>query len=620
MNGRPPARALRAAGAVAAIALVGLAGCGSAMDRIDRRTTELLIGTSERLGPDALPPQMWAQGALPEERPSGDPYQTGDLPTQNPAAGELEYARADESQDVIARLERYARPPDDPATLDLVGALRFAMRHGREYRFAEEDYVSAGLQLLAERHLWGPRLFDDLSTEVISAGDGGLYDTSLLLVNDLRVTQRLPWGGQVSARLLAAATENLHRRVAGENVQTAELILSGDVPLLRGAGMAAREELIQLERDVVYAARDFENFRRQYLFDIAADYLQLVVLQLAIVNAERRVEQLEQFESRERALVDSGRVEPFQAALAAQDTLFARDELNGQLETYRLAIDRFKIRIGMDESQALVITPDTPDLPVPDVDLDEAVRAALAYRLDLQNRRDQVDDSRRRVAVARNDLLADLNLAGSIAIPTDGGKDRAGLDFDLDDTIYRASVTLGLPLDRQIERLALRQAQIDLERALLDYDQFRDTVAVEVRASAREIDRSRFSRDLQEENVRIADLRLASIEAAPDRATARDRSEAADDLLRARNDLLRARRDRQVSILQYLLDRGQLRVAPDGTILPLRGMTAAAPPPAPDQPRPEAPPPPRDGAPGSGPPPAGGEPPQPGDPGGIPAD
>ena len=72
--------------------------------------------------------------------------------------------------------------------------------------------------------------------------------------------------------------------------------------------------------------------------------------------------------------------------------------------------------------------------------------------------------------------------------------------------------------------------------------------------------------------MRVAKLRLDSINAAPDRANARDRSEAASDLLEAQDDLLGARRGVQVAILRYLLDSGQMRVAPEGTILPLQNM------------------------------------------------
>jgi outer membrane protein TolC len=576
MKNKPIARNGSVAGGWAAALLIAalpwLGGCESAFQRIDRRTSELLAETNTALGEETETPRAsWAPGEEPA-RQTSEHLLDHRPPTANPSSDQLRFSPARDGDLVMQRLEQYAQKPPEAVEMDLAESLTYAVRHSREYRFAEEDYVLSALRLLSERHLWGPRLFDDLSAEIEGVADGGTYDTSLRLINDLRLTQRLPYGGQVSARLLAVATEDLHQRVAGENVQTAELIFAADVPLLRGAGQVAREDLIQAERNIVYAARTFERFRREFLFDITTEFLDLVVQQLAIRNAERQVETLRHFEARDKALEEAGRLSPFDAALSVQSTLFAVDGVNRQREAYRLAVDRFKVRIGMPHQQALIIKPTTPGLPTPEADLQEAVRLAMSYRLDLQNRRDRIDDARRDVDNARNALLADLDLSAELSIPTDDEKDRAGLDFDFEDLSFRAALALGLPIDRELERLDLREAQIDLERSIREYERFRDTVAVNVRAAVRNIDRSEFSRDLQEENVTTAERRLASIEAAPDRATPRDRSDTAEDLLDAQDDYLRARRDVQVSILRYLLDSGQLRVDSNGSIRPLRDM------------------------------------------------
>jgi len=559
-----------AASLVAVLPWIG--GCESPFQRIDRRTSELLTEANTDLGPETRDPRSdWPQGEKPSKQASANLTEMRPA-TVNPTADQMIFSPARDGEQVMQRLEGYAQVPPTAVEMDLNEAHAYAIQHSREYHFAEEDFLLSALRLLSERHLWGPRIFNDLLVEVQSIGDNGLYDSSLRIVNDLRVTQRLPYGGQVSAQLLAAATENLHERVAGQNVQTAELIFAADVPLLRGAGMVAREDLIQAERNMVYAARDFERFRREFLVAITTDFLNLVVQQQAIVNAELQVDLLQGFEQRDRALAEAGRTPPFEAGLSVQSTLFAVDRLNNQREIFRLSVDRFKVRISMPEEQALIIKPTTPGLPTPETDLKDAVRAAMSYRLDLQNRRDRIDDSRRSVNNARNALLADLDLSGSLSIPTDDDKDRAGLDFDFEDLSFRAALALGLPIDREIERINLREAQVDLEQSIRDFERFRDTIAVEVRAAVRNIDRAEFSRELQERNVRTADRRLASIDAAPDRASARDRSETADDLLDAQNDYLRARRDVQISILRYLLDSGQLRVENDGSIRPLRDM------------------------------------------------
>ena len=576
MNRKPIAGCsnARPLGAAAlALTLAVLWGCEPAFQRIDRRTVELLANTnSDELGPETATPRLDRPPGEKPPRLSSEHLYDYAPPTQNPTSGDLLFTAEDDAAAVVQRLERYAQTPADATRLDLEGALAYAIANSREYRFAEEDYVLSALRLLSERHLWGPRIFDDLSAEFLALGDGGTYDSSLAIINDLRVTQRLPYGGEVSARLLASATQDLHRRVAGENVQTAELIFDGNVPLLRGAGMVAREDLIQAERNVVYAARDFERFRRTFLFDITTGFLNLVAQKQSLVNAQRQVEQLQEFAARDQALAAAGRIPPFDAAITAQSALFAVDGLNRDQESYRFNVDRFKVRLGMPEEQLLVIETSTPGLPTPEIALGDAVQFAMRYRLDLQNRRDFIDDARRAVNNARNALLADLDFFAGITIPTTDDKARAGLDLDFEDLQLRAALALGLPIDRTVERLNLRQAQIDLERSIRDYQEFRDTVAVEVRAAVRDIDRAAFSRQLQQDNVRTAERRLASIEAAPDRATPRDRADTANELLAARDQYLGAVRDLQISNLEYLLDSGQLRVGDDGSIRPLRGM------------------------------------------------
>jgi outer membrane protein TolC len=566
---RTPARlaACAALGAIA-VSLLMVSGCGSGLARIDRNVDRLIAEGSGLLGPDAYPP-----GAMPLPRADNvslnSPAADERPSSVNPPASALNFRALADAGNVLERLQAYNVIAGEPLRLDLNTSLQIAFRQSRDYLFAEEDYVLAALRLLAERHLWGPRFFDEVTAEVISEGDEGFYDTSLEIVNEFRVTQRLPYGGEISARALARAVNQLHTRVAEDN-ESAQVILDANIPLLRGAGLAAREDLIQAERDLIYASRDFEDFRRDFYVDLVSNFLDLVVQQQAVANAERQVEQLRQLEQRERALYESGRTDLFNAALAEQSTVEALDQLNDRRERYRLDVDRFKVRLQIPVEQAVIIVPSSPDLPVPQTDMDDAVRLAMAYRLDLQTQRDVVDDSRRNVAIADNRLLPDVNVFGSINSGTD--VNRRGFHLEPDNSIARAGVTVGIPLDREIERVGLRQAQIGLERSQRNFEELRDTIAVDVRSAVREIDRARYSLEIQQRNIRIGEDRVESIQAAPDRATARDASEAADDLLQALDSRDSALRDLQLAILAYLQQTGQLRIKADGTLQTLPGM------------------------------------------------
>jgi outer membrane protein TolC len=553
-------------------AAVVLMGCANGLERIDRRVDRMLTETTQEIGAgqtpahvepgEPVPPGVYRDPA--DERPS----------TVNPPADALSFNEAAirDAEEVMERLETYNEKPIDALQLDLPASLRYAEEHSREFRFAEEEYVLTALRLLIERHLWGPRFFNDISADFTAIGDGGLYDSSVRLVNDFQVTQRLPYGGDVSIRALATATEDLHQRVAGEHVQSAEIILAADVPLLRGAGQVARESRIQAERDMIYAARDFERFRREFLVDIATEFLTLIVLQRRIENAQISVAAFEQLERQQRALFEAGRSTPFELGEAENETLESIDALNNAHESYRLAVDRFKISLGMPIDQPVTIVEDSLGLPTPLTGIDQAVYAAMTYRLDLQTQRDVLDDAVRAVENARNALLGDLDLTASASLPTDPDRDRAGLHFDPEEMNFQAGITYGLPLDREIERLNVRQAQIGLERSYRSFDRFRDDVAVSVRASVRGIDSALFSLKIQERNVLIAEQRQASIEADPARADVRQKTDAINQVTRALNSRDGAKRDLEVAVLQYLLQTGQLRVGADGGITPLEGM------------------------------------------------
>lgn len=554
-----------------------LTACESGLQRIDRATNEKLRASAETLGGGAVYPEIDANRYEPGSYFPDFPSDADRPATVNPPAQDLRFEaipQAKEDSDSIA--ERFARMSQDDPNAKLFtfeDAVAYSMRHSDEYLSAEEAYLITAIRLLIEEHKWTPIPTNVTAATFGSEGDGtGRFENALSIVNDLGVSQRLPFGGEVSASFVVAATQQLDDYLNSTDTQSADIVLEAAIPLLRGFGDVAQEDLIQARRNLVYAARNFEQFRRDYYYDLADDYLTLVLQLRGIANGERQVERSAAVEARTKALVESGRTEPFQADLATQNTLFALDRLSSQRELYRLTLDRFKARLGMPVDESIKIDPIEFKLLVPRVNPDEALGLAFRYRLDLQTERDIVDDFARKVDVARNDLLGDLDLRLTNNLPTDPLRPRSGLDFKPDYNDFAASLVFSMPLDRVPEDLRLRQSQIFLEQSKRQYFQARDNAAVAVRQAARGIERSQFSLVVQQRNVAAAMNRQAAIDAAPDRATARDRTEALDQLRRAQDSLDAAKRDLQLAILRYLNTTGQLRIAPDGTLIPLPGM------------------------------------------------
>lgn len=563
------------------LAIVLLAGCSTNLDGIDADLAGLVEQRSSLINVNKVPDQTRLE---PDEvlRPG---MWDSDVPTVNPRADELRYKVEAEAQDVAAKLDRYAQEAMTPAPgqevlrLDLEDALRIAQETGREHRAAEEQYLLAAIRLLIERHLWTPRFFNDTIVSVAGSGNDGSFTNTARLLNDLSVRQRLPYGGEISAGMLFEVAEQLREAATEDYRQSADLIFNANIPLLRGAGMVAREDLIQAERNLIYEARDFEEFRRSYLVSIARDYFDLLELRARIANQERQIsEDAEQpgtlilLLRGTEARVDAGREARFNLELVRNQVLGERATLAALREQYLLGLDRFKIRLGLPVTQAIDVEPLAFDLPLPDVTLEEATDQALLYRLDLQNRRDQLDDARRGVAIARNQLLPDLDLAGEVRIPTDPDDDTAGFDFRPGDTSYTASATLSLPLDRRIERLQLRQSLIGYEQAVRGFREFRDQVIVGVRQAVRNIDQARFQLQLAEQRVQINRQRLLEQQLKVEEVETDDIVRAQEDLLEAENQRDSAVTELRNAILQYLLESGQLRVGRDGTFQPLPGM------------------------------------------------
>lgn len=540
------------------------------MDDIDRRIDRVLGQRTTELGDFVTPPTIQGDPAAPTDAPD---QAIKTLDTRNPAPESLEYTPADEARDAQARLDVYlSEQASETRELTLAEALRISQSQSREFLSAQEQYVLAAIGLLIQRHQFDPRFFNDTTVAVAGAGDDARFTSVLSILNELGVTKRFERGGEIAASWLVSATEDLRNGATDRYMQSSEIVLSGNFPLLRGAGLIASEALIQAERDVVYAARDFERFRRELFVSIASDYIRLLQQLASIENQERRIESLELLLNETQAKADAGQVRGFEISIAESDLLQARASLAGLRDQYRFSEDRFKIRIGLPVDEPVNISPMQLMLPDPDITLDDATGRALDYRLDLQNSRDRVLDARRSVANARNGLLPDLNINGRIGLPTDPDVDEGGVDFDPDELSYSAGVTLGLALDRLEERLRVRQSIIQLERQIRSYELDRDNVVIDSRAAVRGVELARLQLTLAERQVETNLRRQRGQELDPDNVTPQERVDTQNALLSAQNARDQAQADLRVAILNYLLSTGQMRVTDTGAIAPIGGL------------------------------------------------
>lgn len=458
--------------------------------------------------------------------------------------------------------------PGEQQTLDLFGALAYGVNHAREYRNRMEDVYLAALTVTLERHLLSPRPFARTGVRYTGSQRENDYRSALAVTNAVGVRQRLPYGGEVVAQALVDFVEALRGPVA--DAESARLVLSGSVPLLRGAGMVNLEGLISSERELVYALRSFEEFRRNYAVQVATAYFNLLNRQQAIENRRRSLRVLAQLTEQTEALYAAGRVNFLQVQRALQSRLRAETSLIDAINAYEAALDNFKILIGMEVSQPLRVVAIELEVTSPDLQAVDPTELALRYRLDVQTARDRIEDAQRAVQHARRDLLPELNLVGSGQVGNVPGTDLTRVDSGT--AQYSGGVDLELPLDRLAERNRYRQALITLERRARAYEALQENVIASVRQSVRQIRAARVTLEIQQRGIELAQRRLdfANELLVTGRATdSRDVVEAQNDLLNAQDQYDRARADLQIQVLQFLRETGTLRVDPDAGTLGL---------------------------------------------------
>ncbi|MHC4441681.1 MAG: TolC family protein [Planctomycetota bacterium] len=474
--------------------------------------------------------------------------------------------------------------------LSLADALAYAFEHSRDFQTAKEDLYVKALELTLERHMWTPRLMGEIDSLYANYGQIRNFDHAMDAIALIGVEQNLPYGGTVTAQVLNTLMRDLtHHITSGE---TGQILIEANIPLLRGAGKVAYESRYQAERKLIYAVRTFTRFRRSLAVDIAGDYFSLQQLRQEIVNAEQSIKSLT-FE-RDRAyakVIEQGgskeKLTKLDVDRADQDRLVAENAKSISIEAYQTALDEFKISIGMSiETPIDVQYPEEPAketvtngkmqpstleeaIRMPDVTEKEAIRVALKYRLDLLNDLDAINDARRGVWIAKNNLLPNLDAFGSVQLDTNPAKLNT-LSYNSERTTWRAGLNLELPLDRKEERNALRSAIISKRQSLRNYEQAKDFVRLQVRRAMRQLYQAQTSLGIQIAATKLASKRSDFVKERlmnprkGETLNNRDFVEAEEDLLEARNQLAQAQAQLLLAILEFRRDTGTLRIDEEG--------------------------------------------------------
>ena len=479
-----------------------------------------------------------------------------------------------------ARIESGAR------VISLPDALGYAVERNRIYLGEKESVYLSALDLTLARHQFalipsaggsGTHTYRDIEKTVTTPAVGGIpAHTVNTWVTEHTLTANGGIGfsalGRAGTRLAADLTTDFIKFVTGgsKGVSNSRLAVSLAQPILRGAGsLVVTEPLTQSERNVLYDIRDFTQYRKTFAIDTATKYYQTLQSRDEVKNAYTVYRSFQRMIGQAEALVEAGKPGRTLSALG----LLRQAELNyhrrwiAAIRSYEEDLDELKVHLGVPVTEPFMLDQDELDkltLIDPAGSLDEAMATALESRLDLWNAKDSLEDAKRHVRVAEQDLLPGLDLRGDYNIA--GDKDDSGLSLNSRRRDFSVGLDLDLHLDQKPERNQLRAAQISLQRAERSLELAQENVRKDIRSSWRSLQVARKQYDIAQDSLKLG-LRRVEIEQAlyaADRGTSRDLIDAQTALIDARNQITAALIAHTLARLQLYKDMGVLFIRKDG--------------------------------------------------------
>ncbi len=491
-----------------------------------------------------------------------------------------------------------------PLVIGLKDAVKIAARSSRDYQSQKESLFKTALALDLEDHKFRTTFSGLLSSSVDSSSSEG--DRSTGYDNQLKLGMAKAF--QNGTEVASSIAVDLAGMLTGDKDSAWGLVADASIsiPLLRGSGkLVTMESLTQAQRDLVYGVRSFEQYKREFVVNVASAYLGVLLSKRTLLNEEENYKRVIISTRQSRRLADASRMSLSDFDQSLQSELSARNSWMSSQQAYETSLESFKILLGLPPDARVELSdadltalqdyvarfaksdfenydagdPSQPvNLKAPEsVDegelkgrVEKAIQIAFETRPDFRTYRDKVEDTQRHVVIAEDGLRAELTLGGSASIGESvsaGSAAKGNGDFKVSDAQYGGLLKLDLPFDRTSERNTYRNTLLQLEAAVRAYQNAEDELKQSVRGVIRELREKRERLVVQFRAVSLAERRVSNNDLLlqAGRSEMRDVLDAQAALLSAQNALYSVIRGYRVNELQLMKELGVLDVTIEGT-------------------------------------------------------
>ncbi|MBN8422081.1 MAG: TolC family protein [Verrucomicrobia bacterium] len=461
---------------------------------------------------------------------------------------------------------------ENARVVSLAEALDFAVHRNRTYLVQKETVYLAALNLTLVRQQYGP-IFGGSGSATKASTDAVTGINNLVRTSTLTTTGNLGFSALTRTGTLLATnlTTNFVRFfTGGRDSGISQLGFSLAQPLLSGAGyLSASEVLTQSERSVLYAIRTFAQYRKSFAVDIAAQYYSVIQSRETARNAYLAFKAFDFVVARETAMQKENAANSTKSSvfrLVQSRIVFERSWINA-IRDYEQAMDDLKVNLGLPVTERIVVDYKDKDalkiIESPGT-LDEAITIAMTNRLDIWNLRDQVEDTSRKVLIAKQQALPSVNALVNYNMLDNPDRN----DFTLvpGNKSYSVGLNTDLNLNQKPERNLLRSSIIAEQQARRALDLFEENTRSDVRTGWRDLQLARKQYELAKLGMDISTQRLEVEEAfnAEGLGSAINLVDAQRDLNTTRNLMVSTTINHTLVRLRLWRDMGVLFIEKDG--------------------------------------------------------
>ncbi|MDA7657167.1 TolC family protein [Verrucomicrobia bacterium] len=240
---------------------------------------------------------------------------------------------------------------DQADRLSLKWIIQVALIESREYQSEKEGLYRAALSLSRERFDYRPRLAPNglgSDAALTQTRSGGTTEEALGISSAVQANQMLSTGGALMARLANDVVVSFSGPEGFATEVGSDFLFSLNQSLLQRD--VRLNPLIQAERDLVYAARSYARFRKQFFEGLASQYYSLLQTYRSIeIESQNYFSLIRTFEQA-RAEVRSGvKNAPNQVAVDQfeQSMLSGRSSLISTWNGLERDLDDLKLSLGV---------------------------------------------------------------------------------------------------------------------------------------------------------------------------------------------------------------------------------------------------------------------------------